>query len=192
MYDELAMLEDMVANKNPPSQTSLHTPSRMPTTTKTQQQPTTIDTAFDDSVINSSDEAPSSPNKTTTTTIKTAVSEDIEQSSAHVPTPKTTTTAQRQTSRESSLGLPSNSSMLLCRTPSTSSSHSQESVSIDLSGLDDLLAEVDGHRGGSNTNNTSGNTTVQLREKYQNVLQVIKIVFFFLEQWLTTLSFFTH
>lgn len=199
MYDELAMLEDMVANKNPPPSQphspvrastitatqqrttdaafddyspSIHSPTRVPTV-QTQRQPTIIDSAFDDSII-TCDEAPPSPNKATTTTKAMPAPSDVEQSSsAHIPIRKTSKTTQRQTSRESSLGLPSNSSMLLCRTPSTSSSHSQESVSVDLSGLDDLLAEVDGHRGGS-TSNSCGNTTSQLREKYNSVLQETK------------------
>ena len=165
MYDELAMLEDMVANKNPP----LFSPTRV-LPVKTQQ------TSFEHDLVN--EEAPLSPNKATTTVVPA----DITPSSEQVPIPKASKTTQRQTSRESSLGLPSNSSMLLCRTPSTSSSHSQESISIDLSGLDDLLAEVDGHRGG-------GGGGGQIREKYGSVLQVINYLCFVLSVFCLLLVF---
>ena len=149
MYDQLALLEDLVSKKSIPPPLS---PSAVSLTKFALDvaKPVKVSTSEND-VSNDDSSQPASPNK-----------ESGYSTSSHIRIPKL---SQRQSSRESNLGLPSNT-MLLCRTPSTSSSHSQDSTSIDLSGLDDLLAEVDGHRGGSH-------------EKYASVVQV-GLIFLFL------------
>ncbi|XP_066929720.1 myosin heavy chain, cardiac muscle isoform-like isoform X1 [Clytia hemisphaerica] len=145
MYDQLALLEDLVSKKNMPPPLS---PSAVsPTKTRDVAKPVKVSTSENDT-SNDDSSQPASPNK-----------ESGHKASSHIRIPKL---SQRQSSRESNLGLPSNTK-LLCRTPSTSSSHSQDSTCIDLSGLDDLLAEVDGHRGGSHAH-----------EKYASVVQESK------------------
>lgn len=149
MYDQLALLEDLVSKKNMPPPLS---PSAVsPTKTRDVAKPVKVSTSENDT-SNDDSSQPASPNK-----------ESGYKASSHIRIPKL---SQRQSSRESNLGLPSNTK-LLCRTPSTSSSHSQDSTCIDLSGLDDLLAEVDGHRGGSHAH-----------EKYASVVQVCLLYFY--------------
>lgn len=135
MYDELAQLEDLVTSKYPSKKIS--------SSNETENNTKNVDT----------EESSPLP--------KTSISDTEKNNSESSPPHRETgmnPTPPKPRHHSISLGVPS-SNAYLCRTPSTSSTLSQDSNSIDLSALDDLLAEVDRRSSGSH-------------ERYASVAQV--------------------
>jgi len=142
MFDQLALLEDLVSNK-----------AYTPNTNVLEERASAGESGSDEDSTPLQQQRKENPNST----------------------------LPRCIPKRSSLGLASSNittTKVLCRTPSTSSSLSQDGSNIDLSCLDDLLAEVDGHR-------TSGS-----HEKYAIVVQVSVTGIFFNFRVATITSYF--
>ena len=164
MYDQLAQLEDLVAEKY----SQKKSPVDVDSSATAEEKPEEGNTSTKENVAETYSQitkADDTNNSSTTGETKSSAMENCsgseheninDNAAVSVSAKRTSSICRRQSSRESSLGLPSNAT-LLCRTPSSSSTLSQDSSTIDLSGLDELLAEVD--QKGSH-------------EKYNSIVQV--------------------